>query len=120
MTDKTGLWLLTKGGVRQVIDSFIKVFETFGLPVALIVVLLFVIWQMGKMQNETAAKNMKAVQDRCKEREEVLMGELKENRQINAKAIETIAHYAEKLDVIQQDIHDIKHDVSLIMITKGE
>lgn len=100
-------------------DVFIKIFETFGLPIALVVVLLIVIYQMGKKQNETAEKNMKAVQDRCKEREEILFAELKENREINAKAIDTIAHYSEKLEVIQTDIRDIKHDVSLIMISEA-
>ena len=95
-----------------------KVFETFGLPVALIIVLLFVVYQMWKKQNEQADKNMKAVQDRCKEREEILMEEIKENRKINSKAIETIAHYSEKLEVIQSDIKEIKKDVSLIMISE--
>ena len=112
------------------IENFIKIFETFGLPIALIVVLLVVIYLMGKHQNETAEKNMKmmqdtadknmkAVQDRCKERENVLLDEIKENRKINAKAIDTIAHYSEKLEVIQSDIREIKHDVSLIMISEG-
>ena len=44
------------------------------------------------------------------------MTEIRENREVNAKAIETIAHYAEKLDSIQSDIKEIKQDVSLLMI----
>lgn len=113
------------------VDALIKIFETFGLPIALIVVLLGIIYFMGKRQNETADKNMKmlqetadknmkAVQDRCKEREIILMDEIKENRKINAKAIETIAHYSEKLEVIQTDIKEIKRDVSMIMLSEGK
>ena len=71
---------------------------------------------MVKHTNETSVKNMEQVQNRCKEREEKLYEEIKANREINAKAIETIAHYAEKLDVIQSDIKEIKQDVSMIMI----
>ena len=36
-------------------------------------------------------------------------------REVNAKAIETIAHYAEKLDSIQSDINEIKTDITVIM-----
>lgn len=48
------------------------------------------------------------------ERENTLMAELKENREVNSKAIETIAHYAEKLDAIQKDIADIKTDLTIL------
>lgn len=102
------------------INSLIKIFETFGLPIALIVVLIFIIYQMGKYQNEVAKENMKTIQDECKKRESTLMEEIKENRKINAKAIETIAHYSEKLDTIQTDIKEIKHDVSLIMVSENK
>lgn len=102
------------------INSLMKIFETFGLPIALIVVLIFIIYQMGKYQNEVAKENMKTIQDGCKKREDALMEEIKENRKINAKAIETIAHYSEKLDTIQTDIKEIKHDVSLIMVSENK
>lgn len=45
------------------------------------------------------------------ERENKLYTQLDESREINAKAIDTIAHYAEKLDMIQHDVQEIKHDV---------
>jgi len=48
------------------------------------------------------------------ERENTLMTEIKENREVNAKALETIAHYAEKLDTIQKDIADIKTDLTIL------
>ena len=59
--------------------------------------------------------NMEQVQARCKEREEKLYEEIKENRAVNAKAIETIAHYAEKLDSIQDDVSEIKTDITILM-----
>ena len=57
---------------------------------------------------------MEKVQARCKEREDKLYAELAQSREVNKKAIETIAHYANKLGVIQQDIHDIKTDITII------
>ena len=57
---------------------------------------------------------MKQIQERCAAREDKLYKELAENREINSKAIDTIAHYAEKLDTIQHDIHDIKNDITVI------
>jgi chromosome segregation ATPase len=49
------------------------------------------------------------------ERENKLSKQIDESRAINAKAIDTIAHYAEKLETIQQDVKDIKQDVLVIM-----
>jgi chromosome segregation ATPase len=47
-------------------------------------------------------------------REEKLTTQINESRNVNAKAIDTIAKYAEKLDTIQQDVKDIKNDVITI------
>ena len=44
-------------------------------------------------------------------REEDLKTELRESREINAKAIDTIAQYAQRLDVIQEDVKEIKQDI---------
>jgi hypothetical protein len=48
-------------------------------------------------------------------RESLLMDEIKETRDVNSKAIETIAHYAEELGIIRADISDIKSDITVIM-----
>lgn len=96
-----------------------ELFSSVGLPIAFIAVLIYVIYQMGKRQNEQADRNMEAVQARCKEREEKLYEEIKENRLINEKAIDTISRYAEKLDNIQSDIREVKQDVALIMMNGG-
>ena len=49
-----------------------------------------------------------------KKMEDKLYIEIKENREINVKAIETIAKYSEKLDVIQNDVNEIKTDITII------
>lgn len=95
----------------EVIDGI----QSVGLPIVLVVVLGFLVYRMGTKMLEQQEKNMDNVQTRCKEREDVLMDEIKENRAINAKAIETIAIYSAKLDNIQSDIKDIKQDVTLLM-----
>lgn len=53
------------------------------------------------------------------EREKSLMTEIAENRLVNKQAIETIAHYANKLDAIQNDISQIKNDI-VVITTKME
>lgn len=97
-----------------------ELFSSVGFPVALVVVMLFVIYQMGKRQYEQADKNMEAVQARCKEREERLYEEIKENRLVNEKAIDTIGRYAEKLDNIQSDVKEIKQDITMLMANGGK
>ena len=72
---------------------------TFGFPIALVIVLCWFIWHIYK---------------RSEEREVELRQELKENREINAEAIKTIALYAERLDVIQRDVNEIKEDIIII------
>ena len=96
-----------------------EAFSNLGLPLALVAVLIFVIYQMGKRQNELADRNMERVQERCKEREERLYEEIRENRLVNEKAIDTIGQYASKLDNIQSDVKEIKQDLTLMMMHGG-
>lgn len=81
------------------ISLFIELIGTIGFPIACVLALgLFVykLWQQSV------------------EREKTLMTEIAENRLVNEKAIETIAHYANRLDAIQQDIGEIKNDIVII------
>lgn len=59
---------------------------------------------------------MEKVQARCKEREDKLNEIIKENQKINAEAIATITLYAEKLNIIQEDISEIKTDVTKLAV----
>lgn len=77
-----------------------ELFSTVGFPVALVIVLCWFIYHIYK--------------DSVK-REDTLMNEVKETREVNAKAIETIAHYVEELGVIRSDISEIKSDITIIM-----
>lgn len=72
---------------------------TLGFPIVCVLALGFFVWKIYQ-QSVT--------------REEKLMGEIAENRQINEKAIATIAQFAERFTHIEDDVELIKNDVILI------
>ena len=81
------------------INMFIELIGTIGFPIACVLALgifVYKLWQQSV------------------QREQTLMTEIAENRLVNEKAIETIAHYADKLDAIQKDIGEIKNDIVII------
>lgn len=96
-------------------EAVITLISTVGFPIACAVGMAWFIYQIFLKTTAQNEKNMERVQARCKEREEKLYQEIEKNRAINEKAIETIAHYAEKLDTIQTDINEIKTDITVIM-----
>jgi hypothetical protein len=67
-----------------------------GFPIVCVLGMGFFIWQIYKQSVK---------------REDKLYTQVEESREVNAKAIDTIAKYAEKLDTIQQDVKEIKNDV---------
>ena len=75
------------------IALFMELFSSVGFPIAVVIALGWFIWRIYR---------------KSEEREEALRSELKENRDINAKALETLALYAERLGVIETDVKDIK------------
>ena len=96
------------------INTISQSITTLGFPIVCVIVLAWFVYKIytdGQKQN---ADNMEKVQARCKEREEKLYSVIKENHEVNAKAIDTIAHYAEKLDTIQHDVNDIKTDITIL------
>lgn len=78
---------------------FVELISTVGFPIALVIA-------MGIFIFKIYTQSVK--------REEKLMEEIKINRETNAKAIETIAHYSEKLDVMQNDISEIKTEITIL------
>ena len=80
-------------------EVFVNIVSTVGFPIACVIGLG---WFIYKIYNDTT------------KREDKLYDELANCRAVNEKAIDTIAHYAEKLDVIQSDINDIKTDITVI------
>lgn len=95
-------------------ETWVEIISTVGFPIACVVAMAAFIFYIYKQTAIETAENMAKVQERCKEREDKLYNELAECRKVNSKAIETIAHYAEKIDVIQKDISDIKTDITII------
>lgn len=96
------------------ITLFVELISEIGFPIACVIALGYFIFVTFQKFMADSKSNMEAVQARCKEREEKLYEMLTESRAINEKALETIAHYAEKLDVIQADISTIKTDITTI------
>lgn len=74
--------------------------SSVGFPIVCVLGMGYFIWQLYKQSVE---------------RENKLYDQIEESRNVNAKAIDTIAHYAEKLDTIQHDVKEIKDDVNKIM-----
>jgi chromosome segregation ATPase len=70
-----------------------------GFPIVCVLGMGFFIWQIYK---QSVA------------RENKLNEQIEASQSVNAKAIDTIAKYAEKLDTIQQDVKEIKNDVIAI------
>ena len=100
----------------EIAAALIELIPTLGFPIVCVIAMGAFIYTIYRNTTKENAANMEKVQERCKEREEKLYAEIKENRDINAKAIETIAKYAEKLEVIQNDISEIKTDVTKLAV----
>ncbi len=96
------------------IATIAQLIGTVGFPIACAIGMAWFIYTIYKNTTAENAANMEKVQKRCQEREDKLYTELQKSREINDKAIDTIAHYAEKLDVIQKDIGEIKNDIIVI------
>lgn len=79
-----------------------------GFPIVCAGVMGWFIYKIYTNSTEQNKANMEQVQARCAEREEKLYQQIERNQEINGQAIATISHYAEKLDVIHDDIKEIK------------
>lgn len=74
-----------------------ELISTLGFPVALVIAMA---WFIYKLWKQSAARESK------------LYEELAECRAVNKQAIETLALYAERLNVIESDVKIIKDYVS--------
>lgn len=77
-------------------DLVLELISTVGFPITAVFVLCWFIYKIY-----TASEK----------REETLRTEIKENRAINAEAIQTLALYAERLGNIESDVKEIKNIV---------
>lgn len=96
------------------VNTITQLITSLGFPIVCVIAMAWFIYKFYNDGQKQNVENMEKVQARCKEREEKLYEEIKENRKVNTKAIETISKYAEKLDVIQHDVNDIKTDITII------
>ena len=96
----------------EFLTMLLELLPTVGFPIVCVIAMGVFIYIIYRNTTKENAANMEKVQARCKEREDKLYEEIKENREVNAQAIATITLYAEKLNVIQEDISEIKTDVT--------
>lgn len=73
--------------------------QNLGLPIVLIGAMGWFIFKLWRQSVD---------------REKTLYTEIEKSREVNEKAIATIAQYAEKLGEIQEDVREIKSDITLI------
>lgn len=79
------------------LGTFTELISTLGFPVVLVLAMGWFIYKLWQQSVQREGK---------------LYEELAECRQINSKAIETIASYVEKLENIQKDVTDIKEELT--------
>ena len=101
------------------VETLTSLITSLGFPIVCVLGMGYFIFTIYKNTTKENKENMEQVQARCAAREERLYQEITLNREVNAKAIETISLYAERLDTIQQDVSDIKKDVTA-MLAKAE
>lgn len=85
------------------IATFLELLSSVGFPIACVIALAVFCWKMFE----------KLTTDQ-KEREDKLYQEIGECRIVNKEAIATISKYAERLDTIQNDVSEIKTDITVI------
>lgn len=85
------------------ISVFVELITNLGFPIAIVIALGFFVFKI--YSDSTAAG---------KAREDKLYEEIGKNQAINEKALSTLALYAERLGVIEEDIKEIKNDISYL------
>lgn len=99
----------------EFLAMLVELLPSVGFPILCCLVLGFFVYKIYQDTTKQNKENMDKIQARCQEREDKLYQEIAKQNEINGRAIETIAHYAEKLETIQEDIKDIKTDLTVIM-----
>lgn len=95
-------------------QELISLIPTLGFPIVAVIAMAIFIFIIYKNTTKENKENMAAVQARCQAREDKLYEEIKENRAINAQAMAILAQYAERLEVIQSDVSEIKQEITIL------
>lgn len=88
-----------------------SIIATFGFPIACVIALGIFVFIIYRDTNKNHKETLTNLQTKCQAREDKLYEEVSKNREIISQAIATISKYAEKLEVIQNDVNEIKTDV---------
>ncbi len=91
------------------LNTIISLIGTVGFPIVACLVMGWFIFKIYKNTTSENAKNMEAVQARCKEREERLYEQIDRCQEVNAQAVATITLCTERLGSLEQDVREIKH-----------
>lgn len=94
--------------MEAILQAIIQAIPTVGFPILCAILMGWFIYKIYTDTTKENAANMEMVQARCAEREEKLYQQLEKAQQINGQAIATITLYAERLEVIQADVKEIK------------
>lgn len=78
------------------LEMIISLISTLGLPIVLVIVMGWFIFKLWKQSDD---------------REKKLYEELAKCREVNEQAISTLTLYAERLNVIEEDIKEIKDNI---------
>lgn len=97
------------------VNAISTLITTLGFPIVCVIVLGWFVFKIYQDTTRSNEENLEKVQERCQAREDKLYDEIKANREVNAQAIATIGLYADKLDIIQSDVSDIKTDMAVLM-----
>lgn len=98
----------------EILALIAELIPTLGFPIICVLGLGWFIYKIYKDTTKQNAENMAAVQARCKEREDKLYIQLEKQNEINGKFANIIAQYDIKLTEIQEDISEIKTDISAL------
>lgn len=89
------------------IPTMSELLSTFGFPIVCVIALGWFVLYLIKADKE---ENMKAI-ERMESREDKLLKEIQESREVNKEALKVLAEYASKLTTIENNVSDIKQDV---------
>jgi hypothetical protein len=93
-------------------EAVLAAITQVGFPIVCAGVMGWFIYKIYVNTTEQNKINMEQVQARCAEREEILYQQIAKAQEINGQAIATITLYAERLDVIQADVKEIKEKLA--------
>lgn len=93
------------------LEMMLQIITTLGFPMAVALILGYFMYKLVHINGVRSEAVISALQASSNQREERLLKELKECREINQTAIATIAKYAERLDLIQRDVGEIKTSI---------